>query len=110
MILVANYSVWPILKQEPYLFPGARWVQAMRRAGAEVLAPSALTKHPELKRLPLLPVYVKMVADQCCQLRKVPRGKTPGSNGWMRTTEYSVRKFDEWFFWHFRWHEECHKC
>eukprot|EP00973_Karenia_brevis_P000700 98665-Karenia_brevis.AAC.1 len=43
-------------------------------------------------------------------MRKVTRGKTPGSNGWMQVTEHFVRKFDAWYFWEYRRHKNHDRC
>eukprot|EP00973_Karenia_brevis_P061715 8582957-Karenia_brevis.AAC.1 len=68
----------------------------MRLGGAEVLVPTALDDFPQYRNLLFFPAYAKWVADETRQLRKVQRGKTPGSNGWMKTTEYLVRQFEKY--------------
>eukprot|EP00973_Karenia_brevis_P055870 7770537-Karenia_brevis.AAC.1 len=97
--MVGNSKFWHILKTEPFIFPTARWVDAIHQFGAEVFTSSALDdEDPEKTNLMFLPVYAKRVVDQTRQLWKVKRGKTPGSSGWMKDTDTFVAKFEDWWF------------
>eukprot|EP00973_Karenia_brevis_P026483 3654384-Karenia_brevis.AAC.1 len=61
-----------------------------------------------------LPVFAKRVVDAARQLWKVPRGKTPGSSGWMRQTDAEVYIFEKWWFQQYWGHDRraytCQTC